>query len=164
MTGASLKVADNLIVSLAYVLRLDDGEEVERSGDEEPLQILQGQGEIIPGLEQALYGMGVGEEKEVVVAPRDGYGDYDPEEFETVAREVFPAELELTPGMGLFLRDQESGQVYETIVSEILPDQVTLDLNHPLAGETLHFHVKVTGLRNATSEELEHGHAHDELA
>lgn len=161
MTSTPLKVADNLIVSLEYVLRLDDGEEIDRFGDREPLQILQGQGQILPGLERALYGMGVGEEKDVVVAPTDGYGEYDPDDLETLPRDIFPADLVLTPGMGLSMRDQESGQVYETLVTEIHSDKVTVDLNHPLAGETLYFRVKVTGLRSATPEELAHGHVHD---
>jgi FKBP-type peptidyl-prolyl cis-trans isomerase SlyD len=160
MTQSALAVAENLVVSLEYTLKLDDGEEIDSSDGQDPLEFLQGHGQIVSGLEQALYGLKVGEERDVSVAPTEGYGEYDPDDFETVSRDTFPQDLELTVGMGLYLRDQESGKVYETYVAELPPEEVVLDLNHPLAGETLLFHVKVVGLRDATSEELSHGHVH----
>ena len=159
MTGAELTVADGLVVSLDYTLRLDDGEIVDSSADQEPLEFLQGQGQIIPGLEQALYGMAVDDQKDVVVAPADGYGEEDPDAFELVERDVFPPDLDLRPGIGLRMRD-ESGEAMVAYVAEVRPDGVVLDFNHPLAGETLYFQVKIAGLRPATSEELAHGHAH----
>jgi FKBP-type peptidyl-prolyl cis-trans isomerase SlyD len=155
-----LTVADGLVVGLDYTLRLDDGETIDTSADQEPMEFLQGQGQIIPGLEQALYGMAVDDQKEVVVAPAEGYGEEDPDAFELVARDVFPADLELKPGAGLRMRD-ESGQAMVAYVAEVRPDEVLLDFNHPLAGETLYFQVKIAALRPATSEELAHGHAHD---
>jgi FKBP-type peptidyl-prolyl cis-trans isomerase SlyD len=160
MTDEKLTVADNLVVGLDYTLRLDDGETIDSSADQEPLEFLQGQGEIIPGLEQALYGMAVDDQKEVVVAPADGYGEEDPGAFELVARDVFPADLDLKPGAGLRMRD-ESGRAMVAYVAEVRPDGVLLDFNHPLAGETLYFQVKIAALRPATGEELDHGHAHD---
>ena len=159
MTENVLTVEDGLVVSLDYTLSLDDGEVVDDSTDEEPLEFLQGQGQIIPGLEQALYGMAVGDEKDVVVAPADGYGEQDPDAFELVDRDVFPPDLSLEPGMGFRMRDS-SGEALIAYVEEIQPEGVLLDLNHPLAGETLHFQVKIAGLRAATIEELAHGHAH----
>jgi FKBP-type peptidyl-prolyl cis-trans isomerase SlyD len=159
VTEEKLTVADGLVVGLDYTLRLDDGETVDSSADEEPLEFLQGQGQIIPGLEQALYGMAVDDQKKVVVAPAEGYGEEDPDAFELVDRDVFPADLDLRPGAGLRMRD-ESGRSMVAYVAEVRPDEVLLDFNHPLAGETLHFEVKIAALRPATSEELEHGHAH----
>jgi len=159
VTDTSLRVADGLVVILDYTLRLDDGEVIDTSTGQEPLEFLQGQGQVIPGLEQALYGMALGDEKDVVVAPTEGYGELDPDDFELVDRDVFPPELDLTPGMGLRMRDS-SGQALEGYVAEVRPDGVLLDFNHPLAGETLYFQVKVSALRAATNEELTHGHVH----
>jgi FKBP-type peptidyl-prolyl cis-trans isomerase SlyD len=155
-----LKVADGMVVSLDYTLRLDDGQVVDSSNGREALQFLQGQGQIIPGLEQALYGMGVGEEKEVEVAPGDGYGETDPDAYQMVPHNLFPPDMELNEGMGLRMRD-ESGQPLEAYVADVSPDGVLLDFNHPLAGETLYFHVKIADLRPGTSEELDHGHVHN---
>ncbi|MBN1584031.1 MAG: peptidylprolyl isomerase [Anaerolineae bacterium] len=161
MTGTNLTVKDDLIVSLDYTLHLDGGQLVDSSSDGEPLEFLHGRGAIIPGLEQALYGMAVGEEKNVVVAPADGYGKRDPEALQVVPRHAFPPDLELEVGRMLHMRDSSTRQVFQTIVREIRPDDVLLDFNHPLAGETLHFHVQIAGVRAATGEELEHGHVHD---
>lgn len=160
MTDTKLTVADDLVVSLDYTLRLDDGEVIDTSDNQEPLDFLQGRGQIIPGLEKALNGMAVGDEKEVVLAPPDAYGDVDPDAFTVVARDAFPSDMSLTPGMGLTMRDRDTGEVLEAYVVEIHPDDVLLDFNHPLAGETLYFQVKIAGLRPATNEELSHGHVH----
>ena len=155
-------VGDDMVVTLDYTLRLDDGEIVDSTEGEEPLEILQGFGQIIPGLEDALYGMAVGEEKDVVVPPEQAYGEVDEDDYETLPRNVFPADMPLEPGMILDLQDTNTGESLEATIAEVQGDTVLLDLNHPLAGETLHFHVKVTGLRLATDEELEHGHVHED--
>jgi FKBP-type peptidyl-prolyl cis-trans isomerase SlyD len=160
MKDGNLAVGEDLVVSLDYTLRLDSGEVVDSSDGKEPLEFLPGRGSIIPGLEQALYGMAVGEEKDVVVAPADGYGEHDPNAFQTVPRSAFPADLDLDVGRTLHMRDSSTQQVYQAVVSEVRADGVLLDFNHPLAGETLHFHVQVISLRSATDEELEHGHVH----
>ena len=153
MTEEKLTVADDMVVSLDYTLRLDDGEIVDSSADREPLQFLQGRGQIVSGLEQALYGMVVGEEKDVVVAPADGYGVRDPDASQAFPRDLFPPHLALEPGLGLRMRDP-SGQAVVAYVAEVRPDGVLLDFNHPLAGEKLFFHAKVAALRAATSEDL----------
>jgi FKBP-type peptidyl-prolyl cis-trans isomerase SlyD len=160
VTKPELKVSDDLVVSLEYTLRLDDGEVIDASAEDEPLEFLQGQGQIIPGLEQTLYGMAVGDEKEVVVAPADGYGERDSDAQELVDRDVFPPDLDLKPGTGIRMKD-ETGRTFAAYVTDVRPDGVLLDFNHPLAGETLHFQVKISALRPATSEELDHGHVHD---
>ena len=153
-------VVDNQVVSLDYTLRLDNGEVLDSSEGHTPLEFIQGTGQIISGLEQELYGMAVGDEKKVVVAPGDGYGELESDNFEWIERATFPPDMELAEGMGLRMRDSNSGEVMEAYVAEIGSDRVKLDFNHPLAGETLHFQVKVTGLRAATREELAHGHVH----
>lgn len=157
-----LTVADNLVVGLDYTLRMDDGEIIDSSEGREPLEYLHGHGQIIPGLEKALYGMTVGEEKAVAVTPADGYGEVDEEEMQLVPHDAFPEDLKLSEGMALQVRDADTGRPMEAYVAEIRQDGVLLDFNHPLAGETLHFQVKIAGLRAATSEELTHGHVHGE--
>ena len=151
--GDTMQVADNTVVSLEYILRLENGEVVDSSGDEAPLAFIQGHGQIIPGLEEALYGMGMGQEKDVVVPPDQGYGERNPEAMQRIGRSIFPTQLTLTPGEGIPLRDQ-AGRRFIGYVVEVNDDDVLLDFNHPLAGETLHFHVKVMGLREATEEDL----------
>jgi len=140
-------------VNLDFTLQLDDEQIVATSEDQEPLVFLQGHSQIMPALQQALIGMSVGDEKDVVVAPADGYGEWDSDAFELVPLDTFPPEVELTQGMGLKMRDQ-TGQVHKVHVSDIRPDGVMLDFNHPLAGETLYFRVKIAALRAATPEEL----------
>jgi FKBP-type peptidyl-prolyl cis-trans isomerase SlyD len=160
MTGTQLKVADGLVVGLDYKVTLGDDLVVGSSSGREPLEFLQGHDQIVPGLEQALYGMTVGDERDVMVSPADGYGERDPNAFQLVPLDAFPSDIELKPGLRLNMRD-DAGEVFEVFVAEVRPDDVLLDFNHPLAGETLHFSVKVVTLRPATSEELAHGHVHD---
>jgi FKBP-type peptidyl-prolyl cis-trans isomerase SlyD len=161
--NGSMTVADDIVVSLDYTLRLDDGQVVDTSTRAEPLEFLQGRGQIIHGLEQELYGMHVGEEKEVVVDPAEGYGDFDPNAFQLIPLDAFPPDVELEPGMGIELMS-ESGEPFVALVSKIGPEGVTLDFNHPLAGETLYFTIKIADLRQPTSEEMVHGHVHSQNA
>lgn len=154
-----MTVQDGMVVSLDYSLRLNSGDVIDSSADGEPLMFLQGAGQIIPGLEQALYGMAMGEEKQVTVAPADGYGEMDPEGVQFFPASAFPEEMELEVGMALQAQD-DSGHTYTVYVTDIQDDGVLMDFNHPLAGETLHFQTKIVGLRPATDEEMAHGHAH----
>ncbi len=148
-----LTVSDNIVVSMDYSLRLTDGQVIDSSEGREPLEFVTGQGQIIPGLEKALYGMSLGDEKDVVVQPSEGYGEFDSDLFETLPRSVFPADVELEEGMGFRMRT-DGGQIVVAYVDSIEDDQVTVNLNHPLAGETLYFKVKIAGLREATEQDL----------
>jgi FKBP-type peptidyl-prolyl cis-trans isomerase SlyD len=148
-----------MVVSLAYTLRLDDDEIVDSSESDDPIEFVQGLGQIVPGLEQALVGLAVGDELDVVVSPADGYGEVDPDANEELPLDAFPADIDLEPGMELQVSD-EAGEVYDAYVAEVRENSVVLDFNHPLAGETLNFHVKVVGVREAAPEELAHGHVH----
>lgn len=160
MDSQRLYVDDGMVVRMDYTLCLDDGAEVDSSKSRGPLEFLQGGGQIIPGLEAALYGMRVGDQKQVTVEPIDGYGELSADEFQLVPRDAFPNDMTLTRGMRLRMRDADSGELFDVLVDEVRADGVMLDFNHPLAGETLIFDVKIVGLRAATAEELAHGHAH----
>ncbi len=159
MTASPMTVQDGMVVSLDYNLRLDNGELIDSSAQGEPLMFLQGAGQIIPGLERALYGMAVGDEKDVTVAPADGYGEMDPAGLQFFPASAFPPGMELSVGMALQAQDN-SGHVYTVYVEDVRQDGVVLNFNHPLAGETLHFQTRIAGLRPATDEELAHGHVH----
>ncbi len=146
MTKENLTVADGLIVSIAYVLYLDDGTAIDSSDDQAPLEFVPGQGQIVPGLERALYGMAVGDEKDVVVSPADGYGERDPEAFRAISSEEFSPQMALKQGAAIRMRD-EKGRVVVAFVADVRPGGVLLDFNHPLAGQTLHFRVRISALR-----------------
>jgi FKBP-type peptidyl-prolyl cis-trans isomerase SlyD len=160
MTNGALKVGDSVVVSLDYVLILDDDREIDRSDKNEPMEYLHGFNNIIPGLEEELNGMTVGDEKEVVVQPELGYGERDPDGMTEFPRDTFPGSLNLEVGEPVMMRDKDGGESLQAYVSELRTDTVLLDFNHPLAGETLHFHIRIAGLREPTSEELAHGHVH----
>ena len=159
MAKESKMVRPNMVVGLEYTLRLDDGDVIDTSSGRGPLQFLQGHGQIIPGLEKELYGMALGDEKKVIVAPEEGYGQRKPDALRQFPRSSFPPDAEIETGMAVQLVNPE-GQPLMAFVEEIGDETVVLDLNHPLAGETLHFEVEVVALREATPEELEHGHVH----
>ena len=154
-----LKVDDGHVVSMDYVLQVD-GKVVDSSEAGTPLQFIQGMGHIIPGLEHELYDMKIGENKKVVVLPKDGYGEVDPEAFTDVPRDSFPSDVPLEKGTELELREQ-SGHPMLARIDTISDESIRLNMNHPLAGKELHFDVKIAGLRPATEEEVSHGHVHD---
>lgn len=151
-------VVDDIVVSLDYTLTVE-GQLVDASEENEPIEFIQGYQNIIPGLEKQLYGMAVGDSKEVLVAPADGYGSIDQEAFMDVPRKEFPADMALEIGLELALQ-QPDGQVLHATVVEINDETVKLDFNHPLAGKELLFRVTVVGLRPASAEEIAHGHVH----
>lgn len=151
-------VQNNVVVSMEYTLRVDD-EEIDSSKGQDPLQFLVGHGNIISGLEREMIGMKVGDSKEVVIQPADAYGEFDEEAFMEVPRGAFPNDIPVEEGAELTVRD-DAGQSRYARIDMIEGDNVTLNFNHPLAGDELHFNVKVMGVREPTVEELEHGHVH----
>ena len=153
-------VQDGLVVSIEYTLSVD-GEVLDSSKDAGPLQFLAGYDNIVPGLEREMAGMKIGESKDVLVLPEDGYGEFDEEAFMEVPRSEFPADMELETGLELNVTD-EDGQHQLAFVESFNDKTVRLDFNHPLAGAELRFNVKVVALRDPTKEELDHGHVHEE--
>ena len=153
-------VAGDMVVGLHYSLQLEDGQLIDSSEGLEPLYFLQGHGQIIPGLEQELYGMAVGDEKRVVVAPEHGYGEYRGDAQQVIDRDEFPPEVDLATGIPVELYDPDSGDTIDAFIAEIDDKEVVLDLNHPLAGKALYFDVQIVDVRPATASELDHGHVH----
>jgi len=153
-----LRVGDGQVVSIAYRLQVN-GEEIDASQENAPLEYLHGFGNIIPGLEREMEGMALGESKHVTVSPEDGYGERDDEAFIEVPRSEFPSNLQLEEGIALRMEGEHGEPIFARI-DRVDAEQVRLDFNHPLAGKELHFDVTVVGVRPATEEELEHGHPH----
>ncbi|EOX7620784.1 TPA: peptidylprolyl isomerase [Proteus mirabilis] len=155
-----MKVANDLVVSLAYQVRTEDGVLVDESPVSAPLDYLHGRGSLISGLENALTGREVGEKFDVEVASDDAYGQYDENLVQRVPKDVFVGVDELEVGMR-FLADTDQGPVPVEITG-IEGDEVIVDGNHMLAGQNLKFHVEIVAIREATEEELAHGHVHGE--
>lgn len=152
------EVDDDVVVSMEYRLTVE-GAVVDSTEGEEPLEYLHGYGNIVDGLEEALYGLKIGDEKEVTVAPDDGYGVYDEDAVAEVPRSDFPREIPLEIGVEIEMEDDD-GEILDAMIVEVGPDLVKLDFNHPLAGKTLNFWVKIVALRAGTEEEIDHGHVH----
>lgn len=151
-------VQKDVVVSMEYTLHVNN-EEIDSSKGQDPLQFLVGHGNIISGLEREMIGMKVGESKDVTIEPADAYGEFDEEAFMDVPRGAFPTDIPVEEGAELTVKD-DTGQARYARIDAVDGDTVTLNFNHPLAGDELHFNVKVIGLREPTVEEMEHGHVH----
>ena len=156
-----LKIDSGMVVTLEYTLKDDDGEVLDASGGAEPLVYLHGADNIVAGLENALVGKTVGDKLAVAVTPEDGYGPRDEAGVQEVPRKAFEEGADVEVG-ALFMTEDDSGNPIPFWITAAGEKTVVVDLNHPLAGETLHFDVEVVGLREALEEELTHGHPHDD--
>ena len=154
-----MQVAQDKVVAFHYTLTNDAGEVLDTSSGGAPLAYLHGQGNIVAGLEKALDGRSVGEKLSVRVEAVDGYGIRDPALVKRVPRRSFGSVGKITPGMQ-FQAQLDRGQARVVTVTAVKGDMVTIDGNHPLAGENLNFDVEITEIRDPTAEELEHGHVH----
>ncbi len=152
-------VADGQVVIIHYTLKNEQGEVLDSSDGADALPYLHGGGNIVAGLENALSGKSVGDKVDVVVSPEEGYGLRNPDAVQQVPRDAFPPEAEVVVG-AQFVMQGEGGQVIPVWVIGVEGDSVTLDANHPLAGQTLHFSVSIESTREPTEEEKAHGHPH----
>ncbi len=149
------------VVSIDYTLRNDDGDVMDSSKEAGPLDYLHGHGNIIPGLEEAVAGKGQGDHVEVSVPAEKAYGEYNDQLVMPVPKDRFQGIEDIQPGMQFQAQTQNGGMQIVT-VKDVGDEEVTVDANHPLAGETLHFEVDVVNVRDAEDEEKEHGHVHKE--
>jgi FKBP-type peptidyl-prolyl cis-trans isomerase SlyD len=154
-----MEISKHKVVTMDYTLSDDDGNVIDSSRGNDPLSYIQGTGNIIPGLEAALEGKTPGENVAVSIAPEDGYGERDESLLQVVPRNLFNVD-DLQVGMFFETQTQAGAQVV-TVVG-VTDEEVTVDANHPLAGKTLNFDVDVVDVREASEEELEHGHVHGE--
>jgi FKBP-type peptidyl-prolyl cis-trans isomerase SlyD len=153
-------IQKDTVVGIHYTLRGSDSEILDSSDGGEPLLYLHGHGQIIPGLESELSGKAVGDKFNVVVGAKDGYGEYDDTLIMRLERKQFPKTADLEVGDMFEASIGDNGPMMIRI-TEIDGTTITVDGNHPLAGQELNFDVEVMTIRAATESELEHGHAHD---
>ena len=153
-----MKIAEKHVVTLNYTLKDNDDNIIDKS-DDGSFCYLHGANNIIPGLENALTGKSSGDEISVSVAPDEGYGPRDDTRIQEVPRDAFPPEISIEPGMQFNAQGPE-GQAVVVTIAKVDGDSITVDGNHPLAGVTLNFDVTITDIRDASAEELEHGHVH----
>ena len=153
-----MQVSKNKVVSIDYTLTGPNGNVLDTSKGRGPMAYLHGAGNIIPGLEAALDGKSSGESLTVQVAPENAYGPRDEKMIQPVPRERFQGVADIQPGMQ-FHADTPQGRRVVTVVGVDVAN-VRIDANHPLAGVALKFDVEILDIRDATPEELQHGHVH----
>ena len=155
-----MKIAANKVASLGYTLKNDDGEILDKADENSPFLYLHGAGGIIKGLESALVDKEVNDSFSVIIAPEDAYGERDDKMVESVPRTMFEGipDEELKAGAQFHAQTAQGTQVIT--IAGVEGDTVAIDANHPLAGQTLHFDVAVLDIREATEEEIAHGHPH----
>ena len=153
-----MSIQQDHVVSIHYTLKNDAGEVLDGSSGGEPMTYLHGHGNLISGLERELTGKNTGDKLQVKILPADGYGEYDKALVRKVPRRALKGIPKITVGMRL--QAQTEAGVRAVTVSQVAGDMITLDGNHPLAGQNLNFEVEVADVRAASAEELTHGHVH----
>lgn len=156
-----IQVEQDMVISLSYMLKVNNKPPKQNADKWASTKVIQGRKQLVVGLERALYGMRVGEEKDVTVEPSVGYGDVKPTEIQTLSRNSVPSFATATPGQRLRLLHKKSGEARRATVVDVQADSIVLDFNHPLAGKTLSYHVRIDDIRAATSQELEDGQVID---
>ena len=155
----SLLIGNNSVVSMHYTLTDNAGNVLDSSQNAEPLTYLHGARNIIPGLEKALVGKIEGDALQVKVEPAEGYGEVVSELINTIDKSAFQGVDTIEEGMA-FQAQAPDGSTQRIIVTKVEGNEITVDANHPLAGVTLNFDVEIVSVREATEEEVAHGHAH----
>jgi len=146
----------NKVIGIEYTLKdAKTGEHLDTNVGQAPLEFISGKGQIITGLENKLINMSANEEADVLVEPKDAYGEYNNDAIQTLPKEQF-AGIELVEGMSLY-GTGEHGETVQVVVKSFNDNEVTIDYNHPMAGKTLMFSVSVLSLRDATDEEIQTG-------
>ena len=151
-------IANNHVVKFHYTLTNAEGETLDQSQEGQPLAYLQGAGNIIPGLEKQLLGKKVGDKFTVTVPAAEGYGEYNADLVQEVPKQMFQGVENIEAGMQFQAQTDDGVQI--VTVKAVEGDNVLVDANFPLAGQDLTFDVEITEVRDATTEELEHGHVH----
>ena len=154
-----MKITENCVVFMHYTLTDDDGTTIDSSVGGEPLPYLHGGNNIVAGLENALNDLEAGAKITVAVQPEDGYGPVMDEAIQTIPLDAFGDADDIQPGMQFQAQGPE-GQVQVITIKEVTEEGILVDGNHPLAGKVLNFDVEVMEVREATAEELKHGHPH----
>jgi len=151
-------ISDKKVASFHYTLSNEQGEQLESSRERQPMSYLHGAGNIIPGLEKALTGKAAGDQFQVTIPPAEAYGERRPGGIQRIPAKHFREPRQLKPGRTVSIQTRR-GPMQATVV-KVGRFNIDVDTNHPLAGQTLTFDVEVTAVRDATAEEISHGHVH----
>jgi FKBP-type peptidyl-prolyl cis-trans isomerase SlyD len=154
-----VNIGEKSVVTFHYTLTNSNGEELDSSAGRDPMKYLHGASNIVPGLEKEMEGKSSGDKLKVEVQPEEGYGEVNPQMIQKVPHSAFEGVPEIKPGMQ-FQAQGPGGETQHITVKEVTGDEVIVDGNHPLAGQVLHFDVTIEDVREASEEELSHGHAH----
>lgn len=154
-----MTLQSNKVITFNYTLKDKEGQILDSTSNDGPYSFLTGQNQVLPGLELALAGMIIGSKKNIKLLAADAYGEYDEGAIQIVKREFFPEEVELEIGITYFAHSPE-GKNLQFVIAKIENDDVTVDFNHPFAGKELEFDVELLDVRDATPEEISHGHVH----
>jgi FKBP-type peptidyl-prolyl cis-trans isomerase SlyD len=154
-----MPIKSNQVITINFILKGTDGNIIEATTKERPFSFISGGNQILPKLEENIGEMLIGSKRTVVLSPEEGYGVYDDGALQQISRSEFPEETDIQEGM-TFVADAPDGQQLPFVIKTIEGENITVDFNHPLAGQTLTFDLELLSLRDATIEELSHGHVH----
>jgi len=154
-----MEITKHAVVTIDYELKDDDGNTIDTSAGSEPLSYLHGTKNLIKGLENALDGKKAGDSVSVAVPPEEGYGERDDAKIQPVPKDSFDDQTQLKVGEQ-FLAQSPDGENLTVTIVEVTDDKVMVDGNHPLAGKNLNFEVEIKDVREATQDEIDHGHVH----
>lgn len=155
----TLMIGQNSVVSMHYTLKNDQGDVMDSSQGKEPMVYLHGANNLIPGLEAELTGKSSGATFNTSIPPSQAYGEFNQDLIQVINKSMFQGVESVEVGM-TFMAQGEGGAQRQIRVTEVDGDDITIDANHPLAGQTLHFEVEVVDVREGTPQEIEHGHVH----
>lgn len=153
-----MQLTKDKVAVINYTLTDDDGKIIDES-DDGSFSYLHGARNIIPGLEKELETRQSGDKLKITVEPADAYGERNLENIQKIPRSMFPQDIKIQPGMA-FQGNSDQGHPVTVIITAVEGEEVVVDGNHPLAGKRLHFEVEVVDVRDATEEEIRHGHVH----
>ena len=156
-----MRIEQNKVVMMHYKLTDKDGVVIDTSEGRDPLAYIQGIGALVPGLESEIEGKAKGDKFSAIVQPEDAYGNRDEQLVRVVPKSGFQGEEEMHVGMQVQIDTGEQGMAIATLTA-IDGEDITLDLNHPLSDMELHFAIEITDVREATTDEIAHGHVHGE--
>jgi len=154
-----MSIGKNKVVTINYTLKDEKGMVIDTTENNPPFSYLSGNHQILPGLEEKIEEMIIGSSKNVVLEPKDAYGEYKDDAVQKVSKNEFPKDTDLQKGMS-FIANTPDGKQMPFYIQEVEGEDITIDFNHPLAGKKLEFDVKLVDIRDATPEEITHGHAH----
>lgn len=156
-----MAIGQNKVITMNYTLKDEEGNVIQSTDNANPFRFLSGNKQILPKLEEEINNMIIGSKKNVKIPSTEAYGEYTEQALQQVNKNNFPKDIDLQVGME-FMANSPDGHQMPFVVKDIKEEEITIDFNHPLAGKDLEFEVELVDIRDATVEEMQHGHVHGE--